>query len=484
MVAVLPVLLYPMLGALGFQLVGFLQKHSTQVLIIGSEQLDSIEPPLFRGDQFANTLWPPGSPPPNFALSLSPSVGENNNQLRQAREALARGEWDVVVYFPPGFADQIADLQRPTSPPVGTPSSPRPAVFYNSAKEASEVGFHRFNSLLDVWQAQLVRGNLAARDVPESVTMPFQVETSDVASADGKQIRTWSRLLPFVVFVWALTGAFYPAVDLCAGEKERGTLESLLTSPALRSEIVSGKLLTVITFSIASALANLGSMVLTGKVVLDQMAAMAPGGDIGLEPPPFSAVVWLLVALLPMSALFSALSLAVAAFARSTKEGQYYLMPLLLGSMPLMMLPLAPNIELNFGTSIVPITGVVLLLRSAIEGNIAAALPFLPNVALVTAGCCILAIRWAVAQFNSETVLFRESENFTPWLWLRKLYTNRPAIHGGGAAVACIVAILFLQFMARGVRSLHLASPRVCPCGGQRLLCWWLHCCTRRSCIC
>ena len=78
----------------------------------------------------------------------------------------------------------------------------------------------------------------------------------------------WSKVLPFVVFIWALTGAFYPAVDLCAGEKERGTLETLLSSPAERSEIVMGKLLTIMGFSSATSLLNLLSMAITGTAVI------------------------------------------------------------------------------------------------------------------------------------------------------------------------------------------------------------------------
>ena len=61
--------------------------------------------------------------------------------------------------------------------------------------------------------------------------------------------------------------------------------------------------------------------------------------------------------------------LALAALARSTTEGQYYLVPLLLVTMPLAVLPMAPGVELTLGNSLIPVTGVVLLLRSMIEGN-------------------------------------------------------------------------------------------------------------------
>jgi hypothetical protein len=86
-------------------------------------------------------------------------------------------------------------------------------------------------------------------------------------------------------------------------------------------------------------------------------------------------------------------------------------MPLMLVSMPLMLLPMSPGVELNLGNSLVPLTGMVLLLRSVIEGQYHLAWPFVLPVALVTLGCCLLAIRWAEEQFNRESVLFRESED-------------------------------------------------------------------------
>ena len=96
-------------------------------------------------------------------------------------------------------------------------------------------------------------------------------------AADGhSDTSLWSKVLPFVLLIWALTGAFYPAIDLCAGEKERGTLETLLSSPAERSEIVMGKLFTIMTFSIATAVLNLAGMALTGKFLMSQFSGI-PG---------------------------------------------------------------------------------------------------------------------------------------------------------------------------------------------------------------
>ncbi len=114
--------------------------------------------------------------------------------------------------------------------------------------------------------------------------------------------------------------------------------------------------------------------------------------------------------------------------------------------MPLMMLPMSPGVELNLGNSLIPITGVMLLLRSVLEGNYWQALPYVPLVVGVTLVCCLLAIRWAVDQFNSETVLFRESERLDLGLWLRHLLRDREDTPNVGEALFCGVLILMVQF--------------------------------------
>src|SRR4029079_16456192 len=176
---------------------------------------------------------------------------------------------------------------------------------------------------------------------------------SDKLAAEGV-LDLMVRLFPFLLVMWSLAGALYPAVDVCAGEKERGTMETLLISPASREEIVWGKFLTIWVFSAATALLNLASMALT----MWKFSAALPGSS--LTP---MALVWSVLLLLPLSAFFSAVCLAVGAYARSTKEGQYYLMPLFLVTMPLMFLTLAPGVELSPFYSLVPVTGAALLMQ-------------------------------------------------------------------------------------------------------------------------
>ncbi len=384
---------------------------------------------------------------PAPAAGSGSTTGET--ELAQAREELQRGKYEAVVEFPADFAERLAQFRtrlKPVDQPgheVGGADSgeksdvPGPAIYYNSARESSQIAYSRVERVLDRWTASIGRQNLAESGIPAAAARPFLVDPVDVAEADNRKAAVWSKILPFVLLLWALTGAFYPAVDLCAGEKERGTLETLLSSPAERSEIVWGKLLTVMLFSMATAILNLISMGVTGAFVVSQL-------DFG--PPPLASVVWLLLALVPISALFSGLCLALAAFARSTKEGQYYLMPLVLITMPLTILPMSPGVELNLGNSLIPITGVVLLLRTLLEGNYAQALPYVPLVVGVTLACCLAAVRWAADQFNSESVLFRESERLDMGLWLRNLLRDRGDTPSVAEAVFCGVLILTIKF--------------------------------------
>jgi sodium transport system permease protein len=169
---------------------------------------------------------------------------------------------------------------------------------------------------------------------------------------------------------------------------------------------------------------------------------------MNIGPPPAIAFVWLTLALIPCAALFSALSLAIAAFARSSREGQYYLMPLLLGSLPLMMLPLLPAADLDLGMSLIPITGVLLLLRALIEGQYWEAAKFFIPVSAVTLLGVFVSIRWAVHQFNSESVLFRESERFDLRLWVQRMFRDRGDLPTPAQALFCGVLLLMIRFFA------------------------------------
>lgn len=444
MIAVLPLMLYPLLGLNWIQVSQLMQEKPSKVLLAGASGLPE-HPALLVDEKFAEAVCPP-SESARIRLSLDAIT-----RTRDDAEALVReNKYDAVIVFPPDFSQRLGEFQEQLAKATanqkgeaGDLSVPQPEIYFDTARDRSSIAHSRLSQILRTWRDEVVQATLKKTKVPAEVTAPFEVANSDVAEASTRRAAQWSKLLPFVVVIWALTGAFYPAVDLCAGEKERGTLETLLSSPAGRSEIVWGKLLTVMAFSMISSLLNLLSMGMTGLFVISQLQAST--GSM-METPPATAVIWLLIGLVPIAALFSALALAIAAFARSSKEGQYYLMPLLLITLPLMMLPM--TIELDLGTALIPITGLMLLLRKLIEGEFLTAVTYLPPVALVTGGCCLLAIRWAVEQFHKESVMFRESERWGVGLWLRHVMRERSGTPSIAEAALCAALLLMIRFFA------------------------------------
>lgn len=449
MIGVLPLLLYPLLGMSFFQVTQFMREHPIRVLVVGAPSSPEL-PPLIEDGRFTSGLFANPKSSSLLQLTLQDARAAEQDPVEQARREMHDGHFDMVVYFPPDFVERFARFHeallrdRESEPPGASEKSPAESklpnveIFPNLAKDASKAGHRRVFEMLDRWREQIGAQNLRDSRIPSIAAKPFDIATHDVAEASQHKAAAWSKILPFVLLLCALTGAFYPAIDLCAGEKERGTLETLLSSPAERIEIVWGKLLTIMIFSMATATLNLASMAITGSFVLSQLP--------NLGPPPGMAILWLLIALVPVSALFSALCLALAAFARSTKEGQYYLMPLMLVTMPLSILPMAPGVELNLGNALIPITGVVLLLRAMLEGNYLLALPYIPIVGGVTLVCCGLAIRWATNQFNTESVLFREGERWDIGLWVTHLLRDRDATPSFSEAVSCGVLILLIRF--------------------------------------
>lgn len=466
-VAILPLLLYPLIGLAFLQITQFLREHPTRVHLVGVDVLPE-SPSLLTGDRFSAALCPPSE---HNLLDLTvSSLHSEFTDLAAARAAaerdIAERSYDAAIVFPADFS-RIGTAASEKSAAITRNAGnhtvswgqiaagvPAPEIFLNSANDKSRIAARRLERVLWRWREAIVRQNLQTQGVPVTSIEPFTIADVDVSDKLQRRAAVWSKMLPFVLLIWAMTGAFYPAVDLCAGEKERGTLETLLSSPADRTEIVCGKLLTVMTFSIFTSLLNLGSMGLTGTVIVHQIgSALETNLDWG--PPPAAAVVWLVVALLPISALFSALALAIASFARSSKEGQNYLMPLLLVTFPLMLLPMLPSVELDLGMSLVPIAGMMLWLRSLIEGHYGDVLRFALPVLGVTIGCSWLAVRWAVAQFNSESILFCESERVDLRTWLRHLARDRQDTPTIAEAFLCGVGLLLLTFFA----SLQFSSP-------------------------
>ncbi|HTU20915.1 MAG TPA: ABC transporter permease subunit/CPBP intramembrane protease [Gemmataceae bacterium] len=365
---------------------------------------------------------------------------------RVDRTALDSRQVDLLLVVPANFQELLRKDGRPLL-----------YVLTRDGDEHSRIVDNRLTPILRRWKQHLKEVRLRRRSLPADYDQVIEVRDTVRAKPASKRasddlLDMLVRIFPFVLVMWSLAGALYPAVDLCAGEKERGTMETLLISPAGRAEIVYGKFLTIWIFSAATALLNLLSMGATTWHFSHMLAA-----DAAFRP---AALFWAVALLLPLSAFFSAICLAIGAYARSTKEGQYYLMPLFLVTMPLIVLTLAPGVELNHFYSMVPVTGVALLLQKLIavkppDGELWGY--FVPVLAPMVVYSW-LALRWAIEQFQREEVLFREAERLDMGLWLRRLFREKESLPSAGQAFFCFALIFGLHWLSLGGGRVSVAA--------------------------
>ncbi len=485
MVAVLPLLMYPVLG---FAVIQFALGFGANINVIG----------IVGGPGTIRDFPPCQSAGVAPYLACLSATGLQTNQLLGAAAFLEAGRprpypllisggqfpaFDVNAPLGPGLNSQVkklklkwldridpellrdktvdlfvaapADFFARLEKSGALPGADRPTLelILRPDDDYSKQAKNRLQPLLESWKRELMKERLARKNLPANFTDPFEINEPQPAGPPaqaGGIFDMMVRIFPFMLVMWSLAGALYPAVDLCAGEKERGTMETLLITPAGREEIVLGKFLTIWVFSAGSALLNLLSMAFATW----QFGAQLPQGAL-----PVGALLWSVVLSLPLSALFSAISLAIGAYARSSKEGQYYLMPLFLITMPLIFLTLAPGVELNPFYSMVPVTGVALLMQKLMTAGSLAQVPWLYFIpVLVPIGLYSwLALRWAIEQFQREEVLFREAERIDFSLWVKSLFREKEETATAGQAFFCFGLILALRWLSVGLgQHLHL----------------------------
>lgn len=325
------------------------------------------------------------------------------------RESLTSRRIDAMVVFPPNLISDIEAGLRP-----------RIRIEDRDGDNISKLAGRRVGGILNRWQVRLRGVRFARMGLPDRFDEPVEVvdpqEARPLVDKTIDQVRdTLVSVIPFLMIMWTLAGALHPAVDLTAGEKERGTMETLLITPAYRSEIVAGKFLAVTFFAYLSALWNM-MWIAGGSVLL--------GGILNLQILSLPGLAWCLLLSIPMAMVFSALCIALGVMAKSTKEGQYYLIPLFMVAMPLALWSLTPGLKLTLPLSLVPITGTSMIQQRLLSP---ASEPIPPECWAGVAVSLALSIFGSLAlaswQFRREGVLFRDGDRMPlgvmvrRWIW-------------------------------------------------------------------
>ncbi len=309
-------------------------------------------------------------------------------RLEEAKVDLALQTVAAVVSAPEGAVDSL-----------GAGKQAVVTVMYAKRFDRSREALDRMRPVLDSLNVELLQKRLDEKSLDAAFMQPVKTDPVDLDLKDSLGRLMAASLLPILLLTTLITGAVQAAIDTTAGEKERGTFETLLVAPVRPTQVMLAKYATVTIVAITTALANLSATALTFGfgVVIAGKSAM---------PVQFSVeqIAVMALCMLPTATLVSGLALAVASTAQTMKQGQALMVPVvLLGFAPAMVAQM-PGIELTWLTSLVPLLNVALLVKAVILDT---AQPF--EVVLTLISVLIfsaIAFRAAALTFNSETFRF------------------------------------------------------------------------------
>ncbi|MFH0980663.1 MAG: ABC transporter permease subunit/CPBP intramembrane protease [Planctomycetota bacterium] len=303
----------------------------------------------------------------------------------------------------------------------------------------SHLAATRLTEVFQRTEERLKRARLENLGVPEELLKPISLQRVDLPTPGS----VLSQILPLILVLMTITGAIYPAIDLTAGERERGTLETLMVCPVPVIQLVAGKFLVITTIAIMGAVLNLASISATVYFGGFQAALSGAQGTSF----PFAVFPIILVALIPFAILFSAVMIAVCSYAHTFKEAQNYITPIILAALVPGGIAALPATKLAGPMLVMPVANMVLLTRElllgASEGRIlggnvtwTALVWVLASTALYAAA----AVAVAAKIFGTESVIFADTGS------LRSAFSRRlirPAPHPSVSMAALVVALLF-----------------------------------------
>ena len=308
-----------------------------------------------------------------------------------ARAMTAEQILDGVVIIPQDFSEFVEGDKQATI-----------RLIFKSS-ESLNAARRRIEAIIDQYDREIVNERIGRLQLDETLFDAIAIEREDVASTEEKFAENAGGFLPYIFIIFGFMGSIYPALDLGAGEKERGTLETILSSPASRFDIVMGKFLVVLLFSIATAfLAMLGVLIMVYQF-LPTIETNITQTVMDMLGPRRIFIIMSMV--LPVSAFFAAVALAISIFARSFKEAQSMMAPLNIIIILPAMIGMLPGFKLSAVTAAIPILNLSLATKAILGGSadpiliaeVYLSLFFLAGVSIY--GCA----KW----FNREETLFR-----------------------------------------------------------------------------
>lgn len=379
-IVALPTLIFPVLfGLMGLLVANIAQDEQRRVLtysIVNAEQAPSFTKAIKYHRDF------------NEHVLLN---SEREHIFKQVRAGVV----DLVIEIPLSHQSQVEAQQKVEW-----------QVYYNDASQINSVR-NKLNKVFKPYTAEIKADLMASFQLTEEqfelLSKPITLKTVDTADERENLGEKIGGFIPYLLIILCMTGAMYPAIDIGAGEKERGTLETLLLTPQSRLTIVLGKFFTIMTTGIFTALIAVSSLLFWSYLIgelADIDAVNRVMSSVGILD-----MSLVLLMLLPISAIFAAILLAISIYAKSFKEAQNYMGPVsILGFMPVMIVML-PGVQLDGIWSYVPISNVALAIKEILKGTIE--YQHLIGIFGSSVVFALLSVLFCVYWFKKESVLFR-----------------------------------------------------------------------------
>ncbi len=290
-------------------------------------------------------------------------------------------------------------------------------LFYNDSSTTSGIIYRRVEKILESLDEQLSNSRMSllglTTEQRAGLIEPLKIKKVTTANKRESLGEKIGGFLPYILILLGLTGAMYPAIDLGVGEKERGTLETLLLTPIPRFQIVFAKFLVIFTTSFLAVFFSLISFALMITIFGPMMfSAMSAGGNEAITSllNTFASislvdVLLMILMLVPTAAIFASLLLSVSIYARTFKEAQNYMSPIMMISIFPLILALLPGVKLDWVWASVPLTNVALAIKEIFKGTIdyQMLLVIFGSTSIVAGALLYLCSWW----FQREQVLFR-----------------------------------------------------------------------------
>jgi len=235
--------------------------------------------------------------------------------------------------------------------------------------DGTDLGMkERFQAYIGFIETKMKQQRYAQLKINEENITPVQVNYSNVASDKEMFGKLAGGILPYFFIAFGFMGCMYPAIDLFTGEKERGTLETLLTTPVKRWKILIGKMLVVVTSGLMASTFSLIGLFLSIESLDPEKAPELIAIVNDILSPAFIAMLYVL--LIPMIFFFAGIMIPIAIRAKSFKEAQSIISPLNMLVVLPGMVGFFPGIELNYVTAVIPVINVVLATKELIAGTL------------------------------------------------------------------------------------------------------------------